>query len=152
MKEEEKKVIKAFNYLTKKLKINSDFIYYPMSKKQIKEFEGAIFLVSRSDRGSQDKTLFMIHYNIDEINKASYDAIKRHVFHELLHTLTWGFTDEFLEITKYIKNAGLKQELEKRHSDMRETITYSMERKLGPFCLGSGFNKEQKSSQELDKS
>jgi predicted metal-dependent peptidase len=130
------KVKNAFDFFIKKFQLDVTILIFPLTKKQQKDYPSAVFLIVQSERKLEDKTLFFIYFNEKTINKLSEDAIKKHAFHEILHILTWDFTNEFAETIKYVKDKNLKDELEKRHIDLRENVVYRMERKLGKFILG----------------
>jgi hypothetical protein len=134
-KTEKIRVIKAFKYITEKLKFDVVLIIEPMTPRRLKIYETSHFTIERSNRSTQDKSTFLVHFNQNVISKLSLLQIKRHAFHEILHTMTWPYIDEYFAVIKHISDIALYNELARRSEDTRENVTYMLERKLGPFVL-----------------
>ena len=135
----EEKVSTIVNQLLKRLDLDLNIQVAPMTQYEYtKKFPTARMTMVRSDRGLEDKPTFYLQFNPamlknDNITQAD---LKRDIFHELLHALTWSFIDEQDAIIEHIKgNASLKKELKKRTHQVREGVVYILERKLGPFIL-----------------
>lgn len=134
MKEQDR-VIKSFKYLTDKLKVDLCFIIEPMNPRKLKLYNSSYFIIERSNRSTQDKNTFLIHFNQDIISKLTLLQIKRRAFHEVMHAMTCPYIDEYYAVIKHISDITLYKELAGRADDMRENVTYLLERKLGPFVL-----------------
>ena len=135
LKKEQVRITKAFSYLQKKLKLDLVLIIDPMSPNQLKKYEGTHFTIERSHRSTQDKNTFLVKFNQSVTCSMTLLQIKRHAFHEILHALTWPYIDEYFSVIKHIPEPLLYNELAARSADTRENVTYTLERKLGPFVL-----------------
>jgi len=133
------KVTSAMNFVTKKLSVDLNIQIQCMSPYSYKKkFPNAIVAISRSGRGLEDRLTFLLEFNpmVLKSGEITFTELKRHVFHELLHALTWPFIDEQNATIDHIKNnKPLKDELHKRMLHVREDIIYNLERKLGPHVL-----------------
>ena len=69
--------------------------------------------------------------------------LRRTVWHEWLHAATWDYTDGLEDVLKYMKDGPLKNELMERFYNIRENVTYTLERTLGPYVFPS-FNWDEK--------
>ena len=138
-KKEVARVRKAVDYILKKLDVKYTVGIYPMIDKHGEERtadeEINLIEVCRSDRGQQDKNTFLLFLNTDELAKMPLNRVKRHVFHEICHIITWEYTDEMENMIKHIPDGLLKEELVDRWYNIREDITYRMERAYGPHVL-----------------
>lgn len=136
LKAETERIEKIVEFLIKRLTLDLNIIVLPMSPSAVKKSENSYFTIQRSGRASQDKNTFLLNFNQELVKDMHSPDIKRHIFHELVHTMHWPFTDEFEETIKYLKtNKPLFNELTKRHEDTRENVTYSIERKMGPLVI-----------------
>jgi hypothetical protein len=138
-KKEIKRVKDIVEFFLKKLDVKYAIGVYSSGEKSGEERtvdeEDAILEVCRSNRGQQDKSAFLVFVNTEETESMSLNVLKRHVFHEICHILTWEYTDEMENYLKYIEDGPLKEELIDRLYNIREDITYRMERTFGPFVL-----------------
>lgn len=103
-----------------------------------KKYRQAILSLTRSGRGLEDKLTFLLEFNpfVLKNEQITNTQLKRHVFHEILHAITWPFIDEQDATIHHIKNnKDLKKELHKRMYHVREDVIYNLERKLGPHVL-----------------
>jgi len=133
------RVKKAVDYVAKKLDIKYTIGVYPINSKigdeNTADTEEALLEVCRSNRGQQDKSAFLIFVNTKELSKLTANEIRRHVFHEICHIITWEYTDEMENFLKKIEDGPLKEELLERMFNTREDVTYRMERTFGPHVL-----------------
>lgn len=145
-KTEQKRVERAAAYITKRL--GPQFIFLTTSLREFKnsgevsEEEGGILAISRSNRGQADKSSFIIFFDPEQTKLLTTNALRRTVWHEWLHAATWDYTDEIENIVKYIKDGPLKDELLERMYNVRENVTYNLERTLGPHIFPN-FNWEE---------
>ena len=128
---EKDRVFSAFDYIVKKFSLDLNLI---VTSSQVKK-DSTLFTIERSARESSDRNTFLITFNREKTKLMELPELYRHAFHEILHSLTWGYIDEHGEVLKYIKDKTLSKELQLREADTRENITYLLERKLGPFAL-----------------
>lgn len=137
--EYQEKVTTVTTYVIKKLAIDYNIQVQCMTPYSYKKkFPNAIVAISRSGRGLEDKLTFLLEFNpvVLKNGEITFTELKRHVFHEILHALTWPFIDEQNATIDHIKNnKPLKEELHKRMLHVREDIIYNLERKLGKFVL-----------------
>lgn len=118
----------AFDSVLKKLDL--DYILFFVKRKQ-----KVYFYIERNLRGKEDKNSFIISYNPEIIINKSNSEIRDDAFHEILHAMTWDYSDEYSSVIKYIKNKELRKELETRNFEVREQVTYLLERKFGPLIF-----------------
>lgn len=135
----EEKVSSIVATLLKRLDLDLNIVVSPMTQYEYtKKFPNARLTIVRSERGLEDKPTFRLQFNpsILKNDNTTQAELKRDVFHEILHALTWAFIDEQDAIIEHIKgNSSLKKELKKRTHHVREGVVYILERKLGPFIL-----------------
>jgi hypothetical protein len=135
-KKEHDKVIKAFDAILTKTKLNLNIVCRPMSLGKLKRYSKTYFTIERSNRKTQDVSSFIVYYNQGIMIDLTVNQIKRHAFHEVLHAATWKFVDEYFEVIKYLKDEpALYGELQSRAYDTRENVIYTLERSFGPIVL-----------------
>lgn len=123
-------VKKLFATLIKKLDLDIDVTFRPLTKEISNDMDVTIFLVGRSERDLHDKNSFIVFYNTELLSKMSKLEIKKSVFHELLHILSWPLIDEHQEALKHITNKKLAEELVSRARVSWENVVYTLEKKL----------------------
>lgn len=150
-KKEVDRVKRAISYISKKLGTKYIVQVYPVADKEGEETadsnvkivaneegeENIILQVCRSNRGQQDKSVFLVFVDPNMTRNRSRGDLLRHVFHELCHMISWDYTDEMENILKHIPDSPLKEELYDRMYNVREDVTYRLERTFGPHVLPS---------------
>jgi hypothetical protein len=140
-KKEFKRVQSAICYIVTKMKLEMSFTLDRLSIKDKKEYikqygdELGIMMISRTNRGSQDKNSFIISFDEDQTRLLSMNRLKQCVFHEIIHALTWPFLDELDYLLNNVKDKKVLERSYKEIPDIRENVTYRMERLFGPLCF-----------------
>ena len=142
---EQKRVERAVAYVVKRL--NSPILFMVASMadyaRSPDDDEGGILAIGRSYRGQADKNSFILFFDAEQTKALTSAELRRTVWHEWLHAVTWDYTDEVENIMKYVKDGSLKDELIDRLYNARENVTYNLERTLGPHVFPS-FDWEEK--------
>jgi hypothetical protein len=135
----EERVSSVASLLLKRLELDLNLVVSPMSQYEYtKKYPHARLTMVRTARGLEDKPTFSLQFNpsIFKNEPPTQAELKKDIFHEILHALTWAFIDEQDAIIEHIKsNPALKKELKKRTHQVREGVVYILERKLGKFIL-----------------
>lgn len=123
-------ITKLFNSQKSKLKLDFDITVKVLKKDESDDYDATIFLVGRSERDTHDKNTFIVLYNKDLVTTLTPIELKKAVFHEILHMLTWPLIDEHQEVLKHIKNKQLATEMVLRARTTWENVVYTLEKKL----------------------
>lgn len=91
--------------------------------------------IQESNRGSEDPRTFILTFYPEHLEDESAPSIRRHLFHEIGHAITWPLYREAIGALKHVPDKALRQELAKRIDDACEVVVYEVERKLGPRCF-----------------
>ena len=96
-----------------------------------------LMTITRTARGRQDPGAFLLHYNAPLVADVDDAELKKRVFHELLHALTWDLVDEVEAALRHlaVDAEAIRRELKLRAYEAREAVTYRLERTLGPLCF-----------------
>jgi hypothetical protein len=137
---ERKRVESAIQYISSRIPGNYLFILYEIKKEEKEALEErdldcGIMECSRTARGAHDKPTFMLYYDPEQTIPLSVKDLRRVVFHEIIHILTFDYADEIESLLDLITNKKLKEELSKRAQAVNENVTYRLERSLGPLCF-----------------
>ena len=141
-KKEVLRVKRAVNHIIKKLDVKYVVQVFPIAEKSGEELtadsendQDAILQVCRSNRDKQDKNVFLVFVNVKHINALNRKQVLRHVFHEICHIITWEYTDMIETCLKHVKAGPLKEQLLDDMYNIRENVTYNLERTMGPHVL-----------------
>jgi hypothetical protein len=140
-KSEKKRVERAVAYVTKRVVSPIYFLVTSMSElnreDEAGKEENGILAICRSNRGQADRSSFLLYFDSEQTKGLTSNELRRTVWHEWLHAVTWDYTDEIENILKYMKSGVLKDELLERLYNTRENVTYNLERTLGPHVFPS---------------
>lgn len=125
------RVRKALDYVKKRLKLDLEFVVEPGEVHD----QFGLLDIQRSDRGTEDRKVWIVTFDTELVSKESLAALRRHAFHEVLHALTWPLFDEAEAAIRRVPDASLRKELMDRSIDARENVVYELERKIGPLCF-----------------
>ena len=127
------RVKKALEYVRRRLRLDLEFV---VEAGEVHEQFGLLD-IERSNRGTEDKKVWLVTFDPDAVSKETLRALRRHAFHEVLHALTWPLFDEAEAAIRRVPDPGVRRELMDRSIDARENIVYELERKIGPLCFPS---------------
>ena len=127
------RVRKALDYVKKRLKLDLEFVVQPGEVHD----QFGLLDIERSDRGTEDRKVWIVSYDAELVSQESLAALRRHAFHEVLHALTWPLFDEAEAAIRRVPDSTLRKELMDRSIDARENVVYELERKIGPLCFPS---------------
>ena len=125
------RVKKALDYVKRRLKLDLEFVVEPG---EVGEQLGLLD-IQRSERGTEDRKVWVVTFDTDAVAKESLRALRRHAFHEVLHALTWPLFDEAEAAIRRIPASSVRKELLSRSMDARENVVYELERKIGPLAF-----------------
>lgn len=134
-KREKERINTAFTWVQRKLGTNFHIYFEQFDSDKEEGSDDAGLMVGRTNRETQDELCFTIYFDPKKTKKRAFNRLKRDLFHETLHLMNWGRRDIFDETLKYVKNTQLRKALEKRFYDCDESITFTMERSLGPYII-----------------
>jgi len=126
----ETKIKKLFQSQLTKMKLDFDLTFRPLTEEVCPDHDITLFLVGRSERDNHDKTAFIVFFNKELLKTLHAVELKRSIFHEILHMLTWPLIDEHSEAVKHITNKKLVEELVSRTRVSWENVVYTLEKKL----------------------
>jgi hypothetical protein len=127
------RVRKALEYVKKRLKLDLEFV---VQAGEVHDQFGLLD-IERSQRGTEDRKVWVVSYDPELVSKESLAALRRHAFHEVLHALTWPLFDEAEAAIRRVPDSKVRKELMDRSIDARENVVYELERKIGPLCFPS---------------
>ena len=125
------RVRKALEYVKKRLKLDLEFV---VQAGEVHDQFGLLD-IERSQRGTEDRKVWIVSYDPELVSKESLAALRRHAFHEVLHALTWPLFDEAEAAIRRVPDSTLRKELMDRSIDARENVVYELERKIGPLAF-----------------
>lgn len=127
------RVRKALEYVKKRLRLDLEFVVEPG---EVHEQIGLLD-IGRSGRGTEDRKVWVVTFDLDAVSRETLSALRRHAFHEVLHALTWPLFDEAEAAIRRVPDSGVRKELMDRSIDARENVVYELERKIGPLVFPS---------------
>ncbi len=125
------RVRKALEYVKRKLRLDMEFVVIPGEPGQ----QSGVLEIERSDRGTEDRKVWIVTFDVHYVTGESAAALRRHSFHEVLHALTWPLFDEVEAAIRRVPDVAVRRELLARSLDARENVVYELERKLGPLAF-----------------
>ena len=120
----------ALAYLKRSLKLDYEFVLDEGESEDIRLVD-----IEESNRGAADPRTFIVRFFPEYLEDESAASIRRHLFHEICHAMTWDLYREAHAIVEHVPDKALRAEFEKRLDDSFERIVYEMERKLGRRCF-----------------
>jgi hypothetical protein len=125
------RVKKAVEYVKRRLRLDMEFVVLPAEPGE----SSGMMEIERSDRGTEDRKVWIITFDVNYVAKETAYALRRHAFHEVLHALTWPLFDEVEAAIRRVPDVAVRRELMARSLDARENVVYELERKLGPLAF-----------------
>lgn len=125
------RVTKALTYVRKRLRLDLEFVVTPGTPEE----QFGILDIQRSLRGTEDRKVWHVTYDVDHVSRETLASLRRHAFHEVLHALTWPLFDEAEAAIRRVPDPGVRRELLARSLDARENVVYELERKIGPLAF-----------------
>ncbi len=125
------RVRRALEYVKRRLKLDLVLVASPAPDGD----HAGILGIERSYRGTEDRKVWLVTFDVEVIAKETTAALRRHAFHEVLHALTWPLFDEVEAAIRRIPDPGVRKELTDRAIDARENVVYELERKIGPVAF-----------------
>src|SRR5512140_2492157 len=125
------RVKKAIDYVKRKLRLDMEFVVIPGEPGE----QSGVLEIERSDRGTEDRKVWIVTFDVHYVAGESTAALRRHSFHEVLHALTWPLFDEVEAAIRRVPDQAVRRELMARSLDARENVVYELERKLGPLAF-----------------
>ena len=125
------RVERALSYVKKRLRLDLEFVVQAGDDGD----QLGVLDIQRSDRGTEDRKVWLVTYDENYVATESLAALRRHAFHEVLHALTWPLFDEAEAAIRRVPDLGVRRELMARSLDARENIVYELERKIGPLAF-----------------
>jgi hypothetical protein len=125
------RVKRALDYVKKRLKLDLEFVVHAGEQSEQLGF----FDIERSFRGTEDRKVWLVTYDVEHVSRETLSALRRHAFHEVLHALTWPLFDEAEAAIRRVPDSGMRKELLSRSLDARENVVYELERKIGPLAF-----------------
>jgi len=130
-KRETERVRRALEYVKRRLKLDLEFVVSPAPEGE----HAGLLDICRSYRGTEDRKVWLITFDVEVVSREPTAALRRHAFHEVLHALTWPLFDEVEAAIRKVPDAGIRRELTARSLDARENVVYELERKIGPLAF-----------------
>ncbi len=130
-KRETDRVRRALEYVKRRLKLDLEFDVSPAPDGE----HAGLLDICRSYRGTEDRKVWLITFDVNVVAGETTSALRRHAFHEVLHALTWPLFDEVEAAIRKVPDAGVRRELTERSIDARENVVYELERKIGPVAF-----------------
>ena len=125
------RVKKALDYVKRKLRLDLEFVVLPGEPGE----QSGVMEIERSDRGTEDRKVWIVTFDVNYVSGETAYALRRHSFHEVLHALTWPLYDEVEAAIRRVPDNAVRRELIARSLDARENVVYELERKLGPLVF-----------------
>ena len=125
------RVTRALQYVKKRLRLDVEFVV----TRGLNGDQFGVLDIQRSFRGTEDRKVWLVTYDLDYVTSESLAALRRHAFHEVLHVLTWPLFDEVEAAIRRVPDQGVRKELMSRSLDARENVVYELERKIGPLAF-----------------
>lgn len=125
------RVRRALDYVKHRLKLDLEFVVAPGEAGE----QVGVLDIQRSDRGTEDRKVWIVTYDADYVQREKLSALRRHAFHEVLHALTWPLFDEAEAAIRRVPDSAVRRELMARSLDARENVVYELERKIGPLAF-----------------
>ena len=125
------RVKKALDYVKRKLRLDLEFVVLPGEPGE----QSGVMKIERSDRGTEDRKVWIVTFDVNYVSGETAYALRRHSFHEVLHALTWPLYDEVEAAIRRVPDNAVRRELIARSLDARENVVYELERKLGPLVF-----------------
>ena len=125
------RVKRALDYVRRKLRLDMEFVVLPGEPGE----QTGVMEIERSDRGTEDRKVWIVTFDLNYVTTETAYALRRHAFHEVLHALTWPLFDEVEAAIRRVPDHAVKRELMARALDARENVVYELERKLGPLAF-----------------
>ena len=132
-KRETERVKRAIEYVKRRLRLDMEFVVPAAAAGE----HAGLLDITRSYRGTEDRKVWLVTFDVDLVSKETTSALRRHAFHEVLHALTWPLYDEVEAAIRRVPDPGIRRELTERSLDARENVVYELERKIGPLCFPS---------------
>lgn len=114
-------------------KLGTAFTFYYVRLSE----DSAFLRISRTERGPQDPTAFLLYYSEENLKNRKDSDLIRDVFHELLHAIQWPLDDIFEKALSHIKDKNIRKELKQLFHDNTEAVTYLIERNFGKHIFPS---------------
>jgi len=130
-KRETERVKRAIEYVKRRLRVDLEFVVSPADPGE----HAGLLDISRSYRGTEDRKVWLVTFDVELVSKETTSALRRHAFHEVLHALTWPLYDEVEAAIRRVPDPGIRRELTQRSLDARENVVYELERKIGPLAF-----------------
>lgn len=125
------RVRKALDYVKRRLRLDMEFVVLPGEPGEL----SGVMEIERSDRGTEDRKVWIVTFDVNYVSGQTANAMRRHAFHEVLHALTWPLFDEVEAAIRRVPDNAMRRELMARSLDARENVVYELERKLGPLAF-----------------
>ena len=125
------RVKKALDYVKRRLRLDLEFVVLPGLPGE----QSGVMEIERSDRGTEDRKVWIVTFDVNYVSGETAYALRRHSFHEVLHALTWPLYDEVEAAIRRVPDNAVRRELIARSLDARENVVYELERKLGPLAF-----------------
>jgi hypothetical protein len=125
------RVRRALEYVKRRLRLDMEFVVIPGEPGE----QSGVMEIERSYRGTEDRKVWIITFDVNYVSQESAYALRRHSFHEVLHALTWPLFDEVEAAIRRVPDKSVQRELMARSLDARENVVYELERKLGPLAF-----------------
>jgi hypothetical protein len=130
-KRETERVKRAIEYVKRRLRLDMEFVVSAAADGE----HAGLLDITRSYRGTEDRKVWLVTFDVDLVSKETTAALRRHAFHEVLHALTWPLYDEVEAAIRRVPDPGIRRELTERSIDARENVVYELERKIGPLAF-----------------
>ncbi|HEV8268335.1 MAG TPA: hypothetical protein VGR00_08885 [Thermoanaerobaculia bacterium] len=125
------RVKRALSYVKKRLRLDIEFVVEAGDPQD----QAGLLDIQRSFRGTEDRKVWLVTFDVISVAAESLAALRRHAFHEVLHALTWPLFDEAEAAIRRVPDSGVRRELMARSLDARENVVYELERKIGPLAF-----------------